>query len=285
MEDSQLTFKIKLKRQFLAFHNLHLKKKEAKKKWFQTRRKINKYIRVAKRIAEYSIQKEFKTRKLLTSKEVKFLGKIPSSIACQTVCKYQRDKKCKRISRVNLIQPACSTVKYPSVRQNQKTNLLEIVPLKLQLNWKCPVNFLKINQVQVNSEYVFVCVTVPQKEKMEYKRCLGVDLNVKHNLATIGSQEDNFFQFLGRNQIYRRTTYKEIRRRWQKQGKLAKVREMGDKEQRIMRDVNFKMANEIVRMAKKFKRNIALENLSGIRGARTRRSFKKFLNSQNLHDF
>jgi IS605 OrfB family transposase len=136
----------------------------------------------------------------------------------------------------------------------------------------------------VNSEYVFVCVTVPQKEKMEYKRCIGVDLNVKHNLATIGSQEDNFFQFLGRNQIYRRTTYKEIRRRWQKQGKLAKVREMGDKEKRIMRDVNFKIANEIVRMAKKFKRNIALENLSGIRGARTRRTFKWFLHSWAFYD-
>lgn len=116
------------------------------------------------------------------------------------------------------------------------------------------------------------------------QKCLGVDLNVKHNLATIGSQEDGFFKFLGKNQIYRRVAYKEMRRRWQKSGKLAKVIKMGDKEQRIMKDVNHKIANEIVKLAQKMSKNIALENLSGIRGAKSRRSFKWFLHSWAFYD-
>ncbi len=276
MEKSILTFKIKLKRNFIRKN-----KKSEKKKWFVFRRNINKQIRVAKKIAEYSIQKKF-WGKYLSSKDVKHLGKLNSGIANQIIRKYKGNFRCKKISNINLIIPACSTSSYPSILYEEKT--LNIKPLKLKLKWKAPVKFEKINQVELNNKFAYVCVTCSNKEKRKYKKFVGVDLNIKHNLATIGNKKKDKCKFLGKGYIFKRIKFKEIRRRFQKQGRLNKVKEMGSKESRVMNDLNQKLSNKIIKIAKKQKANIVFEQLTDIRKtARVSRGFRYFLNSWQFY--
>jgi putative transposase len=257
-----LTYKIRVDRFF---------KRKGKRVWYEQRRKINKYLRVARKIARYSIEHR---KEKLTSLTVKHLGRIPSVIATQTIRKYKNNKKCKKITNVNLIVPACSTSKWPSVVHNK--GVLNIKPLKMSLKLTCPVKYQKINQVELNNKYCWVYVTVDEKEKRKYKNKVGVDLNIRHNLATVGNPDSKRVNFLGKGHIYQRAKYIAIRRRLQKQGRLARVKQMGDKEYRVMRDLNQKITSEILNLGKEQKAIIAIEDLTGIRKGKCSKSFKKF---------
>jgi len=270
---SILTFKIKLKRNFVRRN-----KNSEKKKWYKFRRQINKYIKVAKRIANYCIKPNVKFTKL-TSAGVKHLGKLNSGIASQIIRKYKGNINCKIISNVNLIIPACSNAAYPSIIYDKVKTKLTIKPLKLNLRWKCPIDFEKINQVELNNEFAFVCVTVADEKKKKYKECIGVDLNIRHNLATVGYKKKNKCKFLGKGYIYERVKYKEIRRRYQKQGRLNRIKQMGSKESRVMNDLNQKLSKQIIDIAVKREANISFEQLSGVRKAKSCKGFKYFLNS------
>lgn len=270
---SILTFKIRLKRNFVRRN-----KKSEKKRWYKFRRQINKYIKVARRIANYCIKPNVKFTKL-TSADVKRFGKLNSGIANQIIRKYKGNIKCKKISNVNLTIPACSTSSSPSIVYDKVKTKLTIKPLKLNLRWKCPIDFEKINQVELNNKFAFICATVADEKKKKYKECIGVDLNIRHNLATVGYKKKNKCTFLGKGYIYGRVKFKEIRRRYQKQGRLNRIKQMGSKESRVMNDLNQKISKQIIDIAIKREANISFEQLSGVRNARSCKGFKYFLNS------
>jgi putative transposase len=266
-----LTYKIRVDRFF---------KRKGKRVWYEQRRKINKYLRVGRRIAKYSIKHRSEK---LTSKDVKHLGKIPGVVSNQIIRKYKNNKKCRKISNVNLIVPGGSTRTYPHVVHNK--GVLNIKPLKMNLKWSCPVKYQKINQVELNNKYCYVCVTVDEKEKRKYKNKVGVDLNIRHNLATVGNPDTKRVEFLGKGYIYQRAKYIAIRKRLQRQGRLPRVKQMGDKEYRVMRDLNQKITTEILNFAKEQKAFVAIEDLTGIRKAKCSRSFGKFLNAWPFYQF
>jgi len=247
-----------------------------KENWYIARRSIVKYVRVARRVANFAIL--HKNAKV-TSSKVKHLGKLPAAIANQIILKYKNNKRCKKISNVNLVVPACSTVKYPSVIHDKTQEILTIKPLKLKLRWHCPIDYLKINQVEINKDYCYICVTVENCEKTKYEHNIGIDLNLKHNLATVGNPITKEHQFLGRGYIYERVKFKEMRRRYQKQGRLNRVKLMGNKEQRVMNNLNHRLTHQILEIAKSQQANIKIEDLTGIRSAQCNKGFKYFLHS------
>ena len=83
----------------------------------------------------------------------------------------------------------------------------------------------------MNKDYAYVCMTVNKEKDKEYKNMIGVDLNIKHNLASVGNPSNKTVTYLGKDYIYKCVKYKEIRKMFQKQGKLWKVKEMNNKEQ------------------------------------------------------
>ena len=85
MVESVLTYKINLQRQI---------GRRNKQKWYKVRRKLNKYLRVGKKVAQYAIDHK---REKITSKTVRHIGKIPSIVACQIVKKYKNNPKCKKL--------------------------------------------------------------------------------------------------------------------------------------------------------------------------------------------
>jgi len=275
---SLLTYKINLKKQCINHNN-----KIQKYRWFLFRRKISNMIRIARNIANFVIKPNIKKQKI-TTKHTKHLGKIHSDIANQIIRKYKNNKKCKKITNVNLIIPARYTQKYPSVTYNKENKNLYIKPLKLHLKWFCPIEFCKINQIEINNKFAYICLTVNDQEHIKYKNMIGVDLNIKHNLASVGNPKTKKISYLGKNHIYKRVKYKEIRKRFQKQNRLWKLKEMNNKEQRVMNDLNHKLSKEIINIAKINKANISMENLKNIRNTtKSSKNFRYFLNSWQFH--
>ena len=276
----QLVYKINLRKQLIIHKNI-----KQKKYWYNLRRRINKHIRVARNIAHYVVQPENKKRKL-TSKSVSHLGNIPSTISNQIIRKYQKNKKCKKISNVNLIIPANASNKYPSIIHNKEKNKLIIKPLKLELKWKSPIEYDKICQIELNNKFVYINLSVKdvKVENKNYGNFCGVDLNLKPSLATIGNPLTENNKFIGYNVPQNRKKYKAIRKRFQKQKRPQKIKEMGDKEHRYMKDQNFKITKEIIDFADKEKTNISIEDLTGIRKNKGSKEFNGFLNSWSFYD-
>ncbi len=299
--ESILTYKVDLRRQIYHYFNCEVvtkaeqrnrqkqkqqhkaktknaKKEIKKRRWYRIRRRINKWLRVGRRVAKYAVGHKYDK---ITSKTVKHLGTIPSIAACQIIKKYKNNKKCKRVSNVNLIVPACSTRQYPSVIH--ESGVLTIKPLKLILRWHCPIEYTKINQVEVNNQYVYITVSVPAKPSPGFNKMIGVDVNVKHNLAAVGNPETKKVDYLGKGHIYRRAKYLFMRSRYQRQGRPGRVKAMGNKEHRVMTDVNHKVSAQILDRAFEDEACISIEDLTGIRKAPSRGRFKSFLNSWGFY--
>jgi putative transposase len=211
---------------------------------------------------------------------------MPTCISNQLIRKYQKNIKCKKVSKANLIVPACSTVKSPSVVFDKSKMVLTIKPLKLSLYWNPYRSFNKINQVEINDKFCFVTCTIDTLSSKKHNNFLGVDLNVKGNLATIGLPHIKKYKFLAKDALFHRVKYNNMRKRYQKQGRLTRVKQIGNKEQRIIRDINHKTSRKIVNFAKTYKCTIVMEKLNGIRNQGRNiknKHFKGFLNSWTFY--
>jgi len=110
---------------------------------------------------------------------------------------------------------------------------------------------------------LFTAVEIAQPPKSEVKDWLGVDLG----LVAIAHTSDNT-RFAGGQLNGLRLGHRRLRARLSaKSTRSAKrlLRERRGKEERFARDVNHKISKEIVSVAQRTGRGIALEDLQGIR--------------------
>ena len=112
---------------------------------------------------------------------------------------------------------------------------------------------------------------------------LGVDMGIE-NIAT-----DSDGNMYGQSVRKRRRRFHQTRRSLQKKGSKSakrKLKRRSKKEKRFIQDVNHCISKQLVKLAKRTKRAIAMENLSGIR-SRTRalpRDLRRELNSWAFFD-
>src|ERR1700738_4580422 len=125
----------------------------------------------AKLIAQFAV-----VTKSRSSKDVKEFG-LKSAIANQILKKYSNDKKVKRVSNVKLTLPA------QSIKVNKEAHTVTFVPLRLTLNYYFPNNFIKVNQVELDHEYAYISVTVPEAPIKETTSFIGVDSNTTGHCA------------------------------------------------------------------------------------------------------
>jgi putative transposase len=229
----------------------------------------------ARRIAEYVVAPKPSSAKL-TSRDVKHLG-LKSVISNQIIRKYGRNKKIKKVNRVNLIIPNQGI-------QIKEDNIIYISSLKLNLKYQFPAKFEKINQIEINREYAFVSVTVAENTEYEPEHWLGVDRNTTGHVVVAGEPDSGKVMKLGKHAQHTHNKYKNIRKRLQKLGKYKKVKRIKNRESRIVRDLNHKMSRKIVDTAKSNNSGIKLEKLKGIRKNRKHaKSFKYSLNSWTFY--
>ena len=220
-------------------------------------------LQKARLVAEYVLENG-----LCTTPTVKHIG-LKSTIANAIIRKYGRNHKIKSIKSVKLTVPG------QGVRR--LGNELYISCLKLILPFNKDV--IKINQIELNNVYAYVSCSVEEQPQFETKTHLGVDRNTTGNIATIAIKETGKVWKLGKQALHIRQKYFAIRRKLQKQGRYKIVKRIKNKESRIVRDINHKISRKIIDLAKENASEIRLEDLKGIRKAKTRKSFKGTLNS------
>ena len=222
-------------------------------------------LKKAKLVAGYAI----KNRDKLSSIYVKKIG-LKSAISNQILREYGRNKKCKKINKVKLIVPSQS-IKF-------EDNLITIACLKLSLpfNKKC----LKINQIEIDKEWCYISITVPEDATFPVEGWVGVDRNTTGHCAVMACTKTNEIKFLGKEAQHIHQKYKNIRKKFQRLNKLKKLKQCKRRESNITKDINHKISKKIVSYAKSNLCGIKLEQLKGIRNNKKQaKSFRYSLNS------
>ena len=228
-------------------------------------------LRKAKQVAEFGIK-----NRTLSSKDVKQFG-LKSAISNQILRKYVKNKKVKSVSSVQL------TVPNQGIKVDKKSRKITIPCLKLVLNYQFP-DFEKINQIEIGKEYACISVTIPDIEPEKADNYIGVDRNTTGHIAVAANPKTGKIWKLGKKGLHVHKKYSNIRRTLQKQGKYKKVKQIKDRESRIVKDLNHKISRKLIEVAKENNCGIKLEDLTGIRGNKKHtRSFNYSLNSWSFY--
>jgi putative transposase len=220
-------------------------------------------LRKAKQVARYAIQTRSRS-----SKDVKHIG-LKSMIANQILKKYGNNEKAKKVKSVKLIIPN------QGINLNKDTRTINAPCLKLSLKYEFSNDFEKINQIEIGDKYAYVSVSIPEPRIVKPKTWLGVDRNTTGHIAVVSDPETGKVLKLGKSALHIHQKYKNIRRRLQKKGKYRKLKQIKDKESRVVRDINHKVSRRIVDTAKETGKGIKLEDLTGIRnGKKQAKSFQ-----------
>jgi len=213
-------------------------------------------LRKAKQIAKFAIQ----TRSL-SSKDAKHFG-LKSMISNQILRKYSRSNTAKSVKSVKLAVPN------QGIKVDRNTKTISAPCLKLSLRYEFPDNFEKVNQIEIGSEYAYISVSIPEPELVNAEKWLGVDRNTVGHIAVVSDPETGKVIKLGKSALHIHQKYKSLRKGFQKKGKYEKVKQIKDRESRIVKDINHKVSRKIVDTAKESGKGIKLEDLTGIRNSK-----------------
>jgi len=226
---------------------------------------------LARKVAEFAI--EHRSR---SSADVKHFG-LKSAIANQILKKYSCNKKVKTIRKVVL------TIPNQSINIDKNVKHIRVSCLKLEMDYQFRNDFEKINQIELDNEYAYISVTIPELPEQEVSNYVGVDLNTTGHCAVVGNPITGKILKLGKKAQHIHEKYKNIRRDLQKRGKYRKVKQIKNRESNILKDMNHKISRKIVDTAKENNCGIKLEALGGIRKAKSSRSFRYSLNSWSFY--
>lgn len=231
---------------------------------------FSKELEKAKVIAEFALKHH-----CTSSAQVKHFG-LKSIISNQIIRKITRNKKIKVIRHVNLIVPSQGIF--------LKETIISIPSLKLKLPFYIK-DIIKINQVEINSEWAFVSCEIPNQPLNTSSNFLGVDLNTTGHMAVVANPITGKIWELNKKSQHIRKKYKQIRQRLQKKKQFKVLKRIKNREQRIIKDLDHKASTFIVSKAKLLNLGIRLENLKDIRKTKTAKSFKASLNSWSFYQF
>lgn len=230
---------------------------------------LNKAIK----IANFAINNRCK----LSSANVKDIG-LPSAISNQILRKYGKNKKCKRINpeKIKLVAPSQS-IKIAN-------NTITITPLKIILINQSKYKVTKINQIELDHTYAYVCFEAEDKPRHEVQNYIGVDLNATAHCAVVGNPKTGKVLKLGRQAPAVHKKYKALRSKLQSKKLYKKLKQSKGKESRIVRDINHKISKKIVEYAKENNSGIKLEDLTNIRkNKKNNKTFRYTLNSWSYY--
>lgn len=239
-------------------------------------RDFRELLRLAFDIAVYTVENKIKSPNTTFVKDIR--GELPSAIACQVMKKYGHQKTIKEVHSVNLIVPG------QGIKYFEEMNSIWIPCLKLHLENSIPYQFTKINQAEIDNEFVHISVTIKDIPEMTPQHFIGVDRNTTGHIAVAANPETGKIEKLGKKAIHIHRKYSAIRRRLQHEGKFRELKDCKDRESRIVRDLNHKVSKKLVSMAKEQNAALVFEDLSGIRKTKKQaRSFKYSLHSWSFY--
>ena len=226
-------------------------------------------LKKAHRIAEFALR-----TRAQSSKDVACFG-LKSLISNQILREYSRNKKLKRVGRVNLIIPN------QGITERKEEHKIWIPSLKLQLRYRFPNNFKKINQIEVDEEYAYISVYAEEQKPIIANNYIGVDRNTTGHIAVAANPDTGKVLKLGKEVLHIHNKYKNIRKRLQKKGKFGLLKKIKHRESNRITDINHKVADKIVDYARENNSGIKLEKLEGIRNSK--KHIKRF--NYSLHSW
>jgi len=233
-------------------------------------------LRLAFDVAEFTLKNKIRSPNTTLVKDIR--GELPSTIACQVMRKYGNQKTIKAVHSVNLVVPG------QGIQHFEETNTIWISCLKLHVENTIPYEFTKINQAEIDNEYVYVSVTVKDISEMTPQHFIGVDRNTTGHIAVAANPETGKIVKVGKKAIHTHKKYSAIRKQLQHDGKYGELKKLKGRESRIVRDLNHKVSRKLVSMAKEQNAALVFEDLSGIRKTRKQnRSFKYALHSWSFY--
>ena len=211
----------------------------------------------ARQVADFAI----KNRDKLSSKEVKHIG-LKSVISNQILRKYGRNKKCKSISKVNLIIPG-QCIKL-------KNNMLRLVPLGLEVDIRHLPTFKKVNQVEISKSFVYVSVEVSEVLAFSPTAYVGLDRNVTQHVAVLANPSNGNVLKLGKSCLHLRNKYKALRSKAQQKRQFKFVKKLGKRENNILKNLDHQISSKIIKYCVENKAGLVLEGLKGIRNKKSK---------------
>jgi putative transposase len=167
--------------------------------------------------------------------------------------------KLRRVGSVKL------TVPNQSIVVADGKDELKIPCLKLNLPVAFRRDFKKVNQVELDEEFAFISVAIPEPLMKEISNWIGVDRNATGHIAVVADPSSGKVWKLGKQVQHVHRKYVSIRKSLQKAGKYRKVKSIRSRESRVVRDINHKISKKIVDLAERSNSGIKLEKLTGIR--------------------
>ena len=196
---------------------------------------FSKELDIAKKIANYSL-----SNKRATSKDVSHFG-LKSAISNQILRKYSKSKTIKGVQSVKLTIP----------NQSIKTleDKIKVIPLNIVFNFQYIMGFEKINQIEIDNKYFYVSVSFKKVDNIETVGTLGIDRNSTKHIVVCADSNGSIVRKFGKKAPHVRKKYKNIRTRLQKLGKFKAIKNIKDREKRIVRDINHKISHAITQLA------------------------------------
>ncbi|HDL15426.1 MAG TPA: transposase, partial [Euryarchaeota archaeon] len=140
-----------------------------------------------------------------SSADVRHIG-LKSMIANQILRKYANNLKAKHITKVVL------TVPNQGITINKESMEICIPSLKLNLKYQFSNDFEKVNQIEIDKEYAFISVSLPDVEGYKTENYIGVDLNTTGHCAVVGNPTTGKVFKMGKMAYHIHKKYQNIRR-------------------------------------------------------------------------
>lgn len=233
-------------------------------------------------------------KKLIAFSTADFKASLPSSVKNQCIRDaksiYKKHKKQVTKSIAVLKKPVCiwnnqnfsveeSTISFPIwLNKSKKISIKAIIPQRCKdflINKRGTLRITK----KSNKYIAQITIEVPEGSS-NGENIMGVDLGIKVPAVCLTSSDKVKFIGNGRQNKFIRRKFKTKRKKLGKAKKIIAIKNINDKEQRIMQDIDHKLSREIVNFA--IENNVSiirLEKLTNIR--KTTRTSRK--NIYNLH--
>ena len=186
----------------------------------------------ARLIAQFALD-----HRTISSKDVRQFG-LKSVISNQILRKYSRNRNARKVNRAKLTVPA------QGIRFSHENRTIFVPSLKYETNYLFRNDFEKIDQIEIDKEFAYISVTVPENAMIEPNGYLGVDRNTTGHIAVMGNPMNGKVVKLGKQSNHVHKKYRDMRRNLQKRGKYRKVKRTKKRERNISRDINHKVSKK-----------------------------------------
>ncbi len=232
---------------------------------------FSKELALARKVTEFAI-----VTRSRSSADVRHIG-LKSAISNQILKKYSR-KSIMRVRSVPLTVPG------QSIRIDRKSRCITVPYLRLGLNYQFRNDFEKVNQIEIDSEYACVSVSIAEPPEIMVRGAIGVDRNTTKHCVAIACPQTGKVWKLGKSAGHIHKKYSRLRRRYQRLRKYSKLKQVSRRERDIVKNIDHRISKKIVESAKENNCMIRMEDLTGItKNGRHSRSFRYSLNSWSFY--